>query len=260
MPLRIAPELAERMGYHMGGLYCVRDGGARGYAEGWSLWTDGWTLVAVEADLGLGAWQMRDGQKPTANAVLEYLRALPPPADGIPVSLAALREFALQGRTLRGPGPERCATCAGTMTEQGPCPEGCRSGRVNCQCDCGELEHDVQCPWCAGVGSIPVSCSTCGPLDPLPVLYGAVYGRLFNLNLLAEALRYLPVESAVLAIAQAFRGTEPYGHCLRLWADGYHLSLMGVLGELTPEHPCFGPTSLPEGLTVAAYQAVAAQQ
>ena len=194
-----------------------------GLHDGWSLWTDGWTLIGVQRDIGLGPW--KSYIKPeSAMAIL--LREDAPP-DAARVSLDRLVDFALQGRTVQD--PTTCDACKGKGEVEAECTACDGEGSTECS---GECDCDVDCEDCEGTGKAVDTCRECRIVEA-PALPGVILGSVFNLNLLAEALRVRPVESVALALR------SEGGDALRLWGDGFRYVQMSMRENAAAELPTF---------------------
>lgn len=227
--IALAPEQATRIAAHMKGLAFLRaDSGGIGYFEGWSLWSDGSCMIAVEADLGLGEWMDHTGGRVSARRCLGVALRDVQPGEAAAVPITTLREFALQGRNHFADGA-KCPTCDGALYVTTTCTSCRGAGTIRCECDCGARSHDVRCSddfGCAGAGKVKAACGVCGPIPPYPMVLGNVLGASLNLNLLAEGLRFAPAEH-VRAVVVA--PTDPIlAGALVLSADGFRYLQMPV--------------------------------
>lgn len=234
--ITLAPDQAARIAAHLRALHVLRGAGGLGFVDGWSVFTDGWALIAIEADLGFGEWSAPHSPTISGDMVRKILAA--PLPEGRAASIEALRTFALQDMARTIPAP--CPVCAGVFTAQVTCAADsddreCVKGQATCACPCGARSHTIPCDECNGVGWTLQACPACGPTGSFPVLRGVIGDGVFNLTLLAEGLRFAPVATVDLTVTvQAGRdahGRGRDGNQLRLVADGYHYLQMGLYDE-----------------------------
>lgn len=192
---------------------------ATGQSEDWAWATDGFALVALRG--GEPFSEKRGYLKPeTYGAMPAHLAKWMAEAEAsnpATVDLAALRAFA-------GMGP--CAKCrdVGLVT----CRECHGSGSRTVICD--DCDHDHECK-CTNCEDGKADCRACSERRP-----GLVDGQLFNLRLLARALRALP-ESGNVSVA-VIPGRDPR---LVAWTEAERLVLMSLRddGQSARDLPSF---------------------
>jgi hypothetical protein len=204
-----------------------------GNVNGWTVVCDGHLLVVVEGEFADAVYPV--DAHPPAEKLLPYYVAIKqwePPAEVAPVSLAALRAWA---------GAERvatihCSKCGGTGHGV-RCPSCHGNGSTLCVCEACDNEHRAKCDACPG-GLGWQACEGCGLLEKWPSQPGILAGVGLNRSILANALRFLPGETA-----RVIRHEEPNTDKGAVWiaGDGWRVAVMAlVVTEDDPDIPRFG--------------------
>lgn len=190
-------------------------GSHRGFApnglwRGWTLASDGYSLVAIRGDLGLGAFDGAERALKTVDGLLDSEPA------GAPVDAGLLQGWC--GRTWQD--RSTCDVCEGSGFAT--CPE-CFGEETTCVCPTCDDEHAGSCSVCDGQGKEP--CRECSPAGVSPRREGWIGGVPFNLNLVANALRLAPDGPlAVRTERLAERDARLY-----IYGEGYRAVVMALV-------------------------------
>lgn len=213
-----------------------------GLINGWTIATDGHSLIAVIGDLGAGPFP-DDIRGLRADRIWQY--AGPLVADWPVEARASLDElggWAGPARVLR----ESCEKCKGTG--HGRSCQKCRgNGKTLCICQVCDDEHYTTCDECDRRGY--EFCSACGLEPAYPRRAGVVLGIPLNQSILANALRFLPGEIALLGRHPEGSERDGFVAPFALWicGNGWRVAVMPI--QETAEGLSKLPAFQPKGAT-----------